>query len=622
MNLAQKINLVQNMGLRYVIFRIWHIVKTKAGILKATFPIRPKLIPIATNLEAWKTNAPNFFFDSRENIKIEKVKDDSLKTAYLKIIEGEYTFFNKRTFNLGTDYDWLTNPETEYKYTLKHWSQIQDLSKEAGDIKFVWEKARFSFLYDIIRYDYHYEQDCSEHVFSEIESFIDKNPINQGPNYKCSQEISLRVLNWTFALYYYKNSSNLTEERFFKIMQFVYWQLHHVYHHIHFSRIAVRNNHALTETLMLFLSGLLFPFLPNTRKWSKKGKKWFEQEIAYQIYKDGTFLQFSMNYHRVAVQLLTWGIRLSEIHKNPFNKVVYHRAQKSLEYLEACKDNVSGKLPNYGSNDGALFFKLSNDDYRVYTSQLNDLKAVLNSIVSEVSESQHWYGLYDLKIQAHESQTLNTFEEGGYYVINDNNSKTFLRCGQYKDRPSQSDNLHLDIWVNGTNYLWDTGSYKYNTEKKYSEFFGGSQGHNTLSVDGKNQMQNGMRFMWFFWVKKAYGTLSKSKTSYRFDGSIVAFSEVGKNITHNRVVEKEKEKNSWQVKDLVKGADDKVLSVYWHINPKVAEKVKFICKDLEGNLITPLIEDKWCSNYYGELEDSIRYTYTAKKGLTTKITIS
>ena len=65
-----------------------------------------------------------------------------------------------------------------------------------------------------------------------------------------------------------------------------------------------------------------------------------------------------------------------------------------------------------------------------------------------------------------------------------------------------------------------------------------------------------------------------------------------------------------------------MLSVYWHINPKVAEKVKFICKDLEGNLITPLIEDKWCSNYYGELEDSIRYTYTAKKGLTTKITIS
>ena len=32
----------------------------------------------------------------------------------------------------------------------------------------------------------------------------------------------------------------------------------------------------------------------------------FEKEIDYQIYKDGTYLQFSMNYQRVVVQLLTW----------------------------------------------------------------------------------------------------------------------------------------------------------------------------------------------------------------------------------------------------------------------------------------------------------------------------
>ena len=72
------------------------------------------------------------------------------------------------------------------------------------------KKHDFLFLYDVIRYDYHFEDDQSAYVFKEIEDFITKNPINQGPNYKCSQEISLRVLNWTFALYYYKDSPNLT----------------------------------------------------------------------------------------------------------------------------------------------------------------------------------------------------------------------------------------------------------------------------------------------------------------------------------------------------------------------------------------------------------------------------
>lgn len=622
MNLAQKVNLFQNMGLRYVAFRVWHIVKTKTGILRATFPENPKNTPISIGLEEWRQNTPKFFFESKEHLSFEKDKNDALKTTYEKIKQGEYTFFSKRSFALGKSYDWITNPETQHKYNLEHWSQIQDLSKEAGDIKFVWEKARFSFLYDIIRYDYHFEEDCAALVFDEIDSFIQKNPINLGPNYKCSQEISLRVLNWTFALYYYKNSDALTEERFSRIMEFIYWQLHHVYHNIHFSRIAVRNNHAITETLMLFLGGLLFPFLPNTKKWSAKGKKWFEEEIAYQIYKDGTFLQFSMNYHRVAVQLLTWGIRLSEIHSTPFKQIVSERAQKSLEYLRSCQDTISGKLPNYGANDGALFFKLTNDDYRVYTSQLNDLSAVLNKTVSVKSESQNWYGLTDLSVQTPAIDTLNSFEDGGYYVINEEGVKTFIKCGKYKDRPSQSDNLHLDIWVDGINYLWDTGSYKYNTEKKYSEFFGGVEGHNTLSVDGKNQMQNGMRFIWYYWVKKATGLLKSSENDFNFEGAIIGFPEAGKNIEHKRVVAKRKNQNFWQVQDTVHGADHKDLSLYWHLNPEILDKVEITVKDTDGDVITPEIEEKWCSNYYGEIEKSIRYTFTARKGFYTDLKIN
>ena len=73
-----------------------------------------------------------------------------------------------------------------------------------------------------------------------------------------------------FALYYYKDSEYLTEDLFAKIMHFVYWQIHHVYKNIRFSRISVRNNHAITETLMLYLSDKLFPFLPNVKKWRKR----------------------------------------------------------------------------------------------------------------------------------------------------------------------------------------------------------------------------------------------------------------------------------------------------------------------------------------------------------------
>src|SRR5690606_18346477 len=116
-------------------------------------------------------------------------------------------------------------------------------------------------------------------------------------------------------------------------------------------------------------------------------------EVAYQIYEDGTFLQYSMNYHRVVVQLLTWGIRLAERHGQRFEEVVYERAARSLQFLDTCTDPVSGQLPNYGANDGALFFRLTDDDYREYTSQLNDLRAVLEGKVTRPEESPHWYGI-------------------------------------------------------------------------------------------------------------------------------------------------------------------------------------------------------------------------------------
>ncbi len=610
------------MGMRYTRFRLIHEISVKIGLLKFKFPSNPDNIDISISLEQWRKEAPKFFFDSKESLTIPKNKNVVLKKTFGEINDNTFTFFSKTKFPLGENYDWLTNPETNYKYQLEHWSKIKDLSKEAGDIKYVWEKARFSFLYDIIRYDYHFDEDCSKLVFDEIDSFIDHNPINMGPNYKCSQEISLRVLNWTFALYYYRNSRELSEERFNKIMNAIYWQLHHVYHNINFSRIAVRNNHALTETLMLFLGGLLFPFLPNTKKWSKKGKNWFEEEIAYQIYKDGTFLQFSMNYHRVAIQLLTWGIRLAEIHKDSFNLTVYERAKKSLNYLRTCQDQISGRLPNYGSNDGALFFKLTDDDYRVYTSQINDLSAVLYNEVSEHNESKLWYGINNCEIVPIEQDKLASYPFGGHYVINDGSSKTLVKCAKYKDRPAHADNLHLDIWLDGNNYIWDTGSYKYNiTEKMYRGFFGHCYGHNTVSVDNKNQMLKGTRFIWNYWNKKAKATITEKEDNFEFDGQFTGFPELGNKIIHNRKVVKAKKVNKWEVTDTIKNADDYISQLYWHFNPKTFDQINISCIDGLGNILNPKIEEKWCSNYYGEIEPSIRYTYFSKTGFQTKLEI-
>ncbi len=606
------------MGTRYVAYRVRHEVEKKLGILKKTHP-NNLVFTHAITLAEWKQSKASFVINAKEELQITKNPTAVLKDKTERILQGELQFFNAEWLNVGRYFDWLTNPSNNYKYDAgKHWSEIPDLSNEAGDIKFVWEKSRFSYLLTIIRYDYHFDEDLSEFVFSEIESWIDANPVNQGPNWRCSQEISLRIFNWCYALYYYQNSDALTEERWRKIQNVIYASVHHVYHHIDFSRIAVRNNHAITETLFLTLSNVLFPFVPETKKWSKDGLKWFEEEIDYQIYNDGTFLQFSMNYHRVVIQLLSLGISLYEKNNRQFSGFVYEKAYKSLNFLYQCMQDENGWLPNYGSNDGALFFPLSDTDYRDYRPQLNTLHKILTGkdlfISDEIQEDYHWVQSLVISKQ-YESiqkiQGIQQFDIGGYYLCRNNDFFTFIRCGNHKDRPAQADNLHIDIWYKSENLLRDSGTYKYNTDVEKLKYFMGSQSHNVVMVNNESQMLKGGRFIWYYWTQKKQAFWHETDKEYIFTGEIKAFTFLNKQASHQRIVRIIKQNPEWIVTDLLKGVKNYSKKQIWHPNNSRLS--------LESNKKELVEFDSFNSNYYGSYTKEKAVFYYFNNKIETKI---
>lgn len=615
MNLKLTFNLMQNMGARYVSFRMLFELKRKLGLLKKEYPTQPELQQFIT-LEQWKANTPAFFLAPKEQLNIPVLPIAALKQEAEAILAGKHLFFSAECFDLGKDYDWITNPDTGYKYNINtHWTEVNDYSKEAGDIKYVWEKSRFSYLHTLIRYDHHFKQDMSAFVFAEIESWIDHNPVNQGPNYKCSQETSLRLMNWTLALYYYKNSISLTEVLFQKIIHAIYWQTKHVYSNIDFSRIAVRNNHAITETLDLYFVGLLYPFFPEAEKWKIEGKRWFEEEIAYQVYKDGTFLQFSMNYHRVVIQLLTWAVRINSLHDKPFKDVVYDRAKASLKFLSACMNDENGMLPNYGANDGALFFKFNNNEFRDYRPQLEALAAALGiAWQTNTFEDKYWYGC--AQVSAEKKQVglaLSSFNDGGYYIIKDENSLSFIRCGSYKDRPSHADNLHLDLWVNGENIMRDAGSYKYNTDEETLRYFFGTSSHNTVMLEGYDQMLKGSRFIWYYWSQALGAGLKEYDEYVEFTGTIQAFHHVGKYITHTRKVRKYKNKLRWEIEDELKHNTPYAMLQIWNPAPDFLKEYNIAAFSKDGGSLSYQTQPGWYSGLYGKKESTEKLVFKTQE---------
>lgn len=601
-NIKTIINIFRSKSFRYILFRAWFTFEQKSGLLIKKFPTTMKPVRVPS-LEEWRKQKRGYLFDSKDALKITRLKDSWLSETMHHILKGDVLFFNRTWKPLGLDYDWVTNPETGYQYNNhQHWTKIESLSKEAGDIKFVWEKSRFSWLLTVCRYDYHHSEDHSEFVISQILDWIDKNPLNCGPNYKCSQETSIRLNNWVFALHFYKNSEVLTEERWNRIMTSIYWQIHHVYNNINYSRILVRNNHAITETLTLYLMGLMFPEMPSAKKWKRNGKRWFEQEIGYQIEEDGTFIQDSMNYLRVVIQLLTYGIAIADAHGEKFSDMVYEKAYKSLNFLYQCQETTNGWLPNYGNNDGALFFPLSTADYRDYRPQLDAMHGLLTGmpLYDDYLEDAYWVG--------HNVQSFRKafpkikklygvicFENSGFYIIREPDTQSFIRCGLFKNNGS-TDQLHLDVWYKGDNVLMDGGSYLYNSNAKLVKYFSGTESHNTVMLDDKDQMLKGPRFMWFYPPKVKGVSIEETTDSYCFKGEVACFLYLDANISVERTIVKKKDLPEWTITDRIQNKPDGItVRQLWHsIN---LDRIVFNSDGNEKHCV------KWSSSYYGTKDE-------------------
>tara|TARA_R110002050_G_scaffold276107_1_gene421283 strand:- start:3857 stop:5734 length:1878 start_codon:yes stop_codon:yes gene_type:complete len=622
-SIAKSVQLIRNMGLRYVTFRVGHEVEKKLGLFKRKFPQNQPVKSYIT-LNDWRQSFK--FWGVQQGDK--PLSPPSNLPEFQNLQEGEIPFFSSTKIRLGKNYDWLTNPDTGHRYDAhEHWSDVRDIDLEAGDIKFVWEKSRFSYIYEVIRHDFYTQVDHAEWVFNEIRTWLNANSINSGPNYKCSQEISLRILNWTYAVNYYRNSQYLSEDLFQEMMHAIFWQLKHVYANINFSRIAVRNNHAITETLTLYLAGLFFPFFPEAKLWKKKGKKWFEEEILYQVYEDGTFLQFSMNYHRVVIQLFCWAFKSADFFGEIFDSEIYERAYKSLVFLHSSQDKETGWLPNYGNNDGALFFKFSSCDYRDYRPQLNVLHVLLTGKdlydKGDWQEDRFWFKAVKVKKIKYPilkfGNGWSTFENGGYYILREKDTLTFIRCGKHNDRPHQADNLHLDIWHNGKNVLFDGGSYKYNTNSETLKYFMGTASHNAVMLGDYDQMEKGARFIWYYWTQALKAKVDDQDEFYLFEGEITAFRHIDPKITHKRIIKKHKKEPFWIVEDRIENKPDHLSMVqYWHCLPLI--NLSF--EDNEKNPITIKNEKGMKSEYYGLKEETEQITISTKgKEIITKIKI-
>lgn len=73
--------------------------------------------------------------------------------------------------------------------------------------------------------------------------------------------------------------------------------------------------------------------------------------------------------------------------------------------------------------------------------------------------------------------------------------------------------------------MFDGGSYKYNTTEKLLRYFMGTESHNTIMLEGHDQMLKGDRFIWYM-VASRVNSLERNRIlTYLKEKFLVLLSE-------------------------------------------------------------------------------------------------
>jgi len=475
--------------------------------------------------------------------------------------ENNAVLFSVHNFKLQNEFpSWHANsfkPEIVLDKS-KPWFRYSDFNTQSGDIKIFWELSRMEWLLPMAQRAFLSKKTKISKINDWLSDWCESNPPYYGVNWKCGQEASIRVMNVATATILLRTDTIISAA----LSQFIKVHLYRIEPTLGYA-IGQANNHGTSEAAALFIGGSLIGGKDGLR-WANLGRKILENRAATLFMEDGSFSQYSLTYHRFALNTYALCEIVRKRHSlKPFSETLYCKLSVSTKWMISFIDPSTGDVPNIGANDGAQLLSLIDSDYRDFRSSAQLNSALFCGLFYKNNGDQSNQALKWLEVdppdKLSEPAHSETFSEGGFHLLRNSEMFAVLRVPQFRFRPSHADALHLDLWVNGTNIFRDGGSFSY-ADKKAS-WFASVEAHNTIQFDARDQMPRYGRFLFGAWLKakNVIGVHEENGTQI----SSASYTD-SKGASHTRRVELGQ---NWMIcTDDVKGfAESAVLK--WRVPP-------------------------------------------------------
>ncbi len=558
--------LLKQVGPRPLAYYAWYQVQLRSGWIARRTPVRRWDEP---PLEAWLAKGADrdkasarFLFD-RPLAALPVLQQLQTRTEHpvaevaAQIGEGAFRLFGGEPVPLGFPPAWLQLPLERAATAMsaeRHWTAY--LNDHSLDLRMLWELSRLGWVYPLARaYLLTQEHRYAEAFFALLNSWQESNPPNRGPNWISAQEVALRIMALSFGWFAFSDRLESDHARRAQLLTMIGVHANRIPPTLSYAK-AQRNNHLLSEAAGLYTAGLLFPMLRHAERWKRSGRRLFLRALDDQVFSDGGYIQHSTNYHRLALSLGLWVARLAERNREPLPERSLAVLQRLTRALAALVDRESGGAPNLGSNDGSEVLPLSgcpHSDYRPVVQAASlafdgqtafpagpwDESALWLGLApasaTEPSPAETGAGAASAAAIAAGDRSQIDFPRAGLYLLRGRRSWAALRCARFDSRPSQSDQLQLDLWWNGNNIGRDPGSYRY-TRTGLEE----AAAHNALTADNQEPMRRVGRFLWLERYPAVYLGRSAGEDSAEggdaTSGSLAAERWLTDRIRHRRSV--------------------------------------------------------------------------------------
>jgi hypothetical protein len=300
------------------------------------------------------------------------------------------------------------------------------------------------------------------------------------------------------------------------------------------------NNHLVTESAALYTAGIAL----DQPRWREQGWLWLNQALRTQISSYGEYIQHSANYHRLMLQTVLWADMILRKQHQRWPSLTLESLIRAAHWMFSMIDPASGQTPNLGANDGALIFPLSSMPF-------NDFRPTVQAAARAFLRTGLPAGAWDeISLWLGLPASEHTTDSDAYMTdhLRGKDSWAYLRASRFKSRLSHMDQLHFDLWWHGINVAQDAGTYLYNGEPPWDNPLVSTRVHNTITIDGRDQMTRAGRFLTLDW----FPAYSKSllEADEKILGRVLAYHKGYRKlgIRHERMATVFTDER-WEIKD-------------------------------------------------------------------------